>query len=161
MKTTVKNEKRVTSISAETEIHARKELVWGALQNIGAIERFHPLVKKSKSLTEKKGGLGAVRSCELLPMGVMQEQVVDWQEGRSFEMEVIGGKMLPPHTFMKGVIALQEQGLSTDVKFTLTYQLKFGILGSLMDALMIRPQFRKGPPKYIDGLKAFVENSIS
>ena len=156
-KVSLRTEKGVTIITSEIEINASKEKVWQVLSLIGEIEKFHPLVKKSCAITNAKSGLGAKRHCELLPMGQMEEEVVEWNEGKSFVLEVIGGKMLPPYCFMKGKIDLVESNEKTKVTFSFSYQLKYGMLGDLMNAMLIRPQFKKAPPKYVSGLKEYVE----
>lgn len=157
-KANLKMEKGVTIITSEIEINASKEKVWQALRLIGEIEKFHPLVKKSSAITNIKSGIGAKRHCELFPMGQMVEEVVKWDEGSSFILQVIGGKMLPPYRFMKGKVDLIELEEKTKVTFLFSYQLKYGILGRLMNTLLIRPQFKKAPPKYVAGLKEYVES---
>ena len=148
----------VTTIAASEVINAPQEVVWNALKVIGDIEKFHPLVKKSRATTEKLSGLGAKRHCTLLPMGQMEEEVVGWVDGQSFEMEVTGGKFLPPYHFMQGKVELKAIEQKTEVTFKFTYVLKFGAMGRLMDSIMIRPQFKKAPPQYISGLKQYVES---
>ncbi len=157
MEKNINTDKEVTSISAEIGINKSKEQVWEVLKEIGAIQNFHPLIKKSATTTALKSGMGAKRSCELLPMGQMIEEVVAWNERKSFTMEVIGGSMLPPYVFMRGRIELFESDNQTIVNFTFSYKLKFGMLGKLMNILLIKPQFEKAPPKYVDGLKKYVE----
>ncbi|MGD1847984.1 MAG: SRPBCC family protein [Salibacteraceae bacterium] len=149
----------ITVISSEIEIKARKNKVWEVLRDIGGIAQFHPLVKASKTLSHTASGLGARRYCALLPMGSMEEEVIAWHEGQSFVMEVVGGQLLPPHKFMKGHIELSDNYDSTKVRFSFSYQLKYGVLGRWMNALLIQPQFKKAPPQYVQGLKAYVENT--
>lgn len=158
-KVNLKTERGITTITSEIGISSPKEKVWDALKAIGEIEKFHPLVKKSNCTTSIEGGLGAKRHCELLPMGQMEEEVTEWKEGKSFTLEVIGGKMLPPYRFMKGKIDLEEVGGKTRVTFSFSYQLKYGILGRFIDIVMIRPQFKKAPPQYVSGLKKYVEKN--
>lgn len=147
-----------TIITAQTEINAEKDKVWNVLKSIGEIQNFHPLIKNSYSTTQVQNGPGARRICELIPMGQMEEEAVAWNEGESFVMEVVGGKMLPPYRFMRGEINLTEQNGKTKVTFSFSYRLKYGIFGKLMNALLIKPQFKKAPPKYVNGLKEYVEN---
>lgn len=153
-----KTEKGATIISAQAEINADKDKVWSVLKSIGEIKKFHPLIKNSYSTTQHQNGLGAKRICELIPMGQMEEEAVEWNEGQSFVMEVIGGNMLPPYRFMKGEINLTELAGKTKVTFSFSYRLKYGIVGQLMNILLIKPQFKKAPPKYVSGLKEYVEN---
>lgn len=154
----LKTEKRATVITAQTEINAEKDKVWSVLKSIGEIKNFHPLIKNSYSTTPQQNGLGAKRICELIPMGQMEEEAVAWNEGQSFIMQVVGGKMLPPYHFMKGEINLVEQNGKTNVSFSFSYRLKFGVVGQIMNALVIKPQFKNAPPKYVNGLKEYVES---
>ena len=148
----------ITSLTSVIKIKASKDVVWEVLKFPGKVEKFHPLIKKSFMTTEAPNGIGARRHCDLLPMGEMDEIITEWKEGIGFTLDVTGGKMLPPHHFMNGKFELKELQEQTEVIFTFSYQLKFGFLGKLADKLLIRPQFIKAPPKYVKGLKRFIEN---
>ena len=151
----------ITTMKASIIINATSDQVWNILSKPGNIVNFHPLIKRSYMVGKPQHGKGAKRHCDLLPMGAMNEQITDWVEGESFTAEVIGGKMLPPYKFMRGTVKVLAEGNKCKVTFCFKYQLKFGALGKLMDILIIRPQFRKAPPKYVYGLKKYAEhNSI-
>ena len=150
-------QKGVIQITAFVVIKASQEEVWEILKFPGKIDTFHPLVKSSYTIGESQTGLGVKRRCELSPMGVMEEKVIEWEEGKSFTAEVQGGKMLPPYRFMRGQIKLESSGKFTKATFAFTYQLKFGWLGRIMDQLLVRPQFKKAPPQYVSGLKNYAE----
>ena len=140
-----------TFIQAKAIINASPESVWKILSQPANIAHFHPLIKAAKMLKADQ------RQCDLLPMGQMIEQISDWQEGKSYATEVIGGKMLPPHEFMKGRIELAQQENATLVQFSFHYKLKFGAVGKIMDTLLVKPQFKGAPQKYVNGLKTYVE----
>jgi len=154
----IKSRNGVTSLTSKVKINAGKEEVWEVLKFPGKVESFHPLIKKSFMTTEALNGVGAKRHCDLLPIGEMDEIITEWIEDYGFTIEVTGGKMLPPHHFMKGQFELKEFVGQTEVTFTFSYQLKFGFLGKFLDKLLIRPQFKKAPPKYVHGLKVYIEN---
>lgn len=153
------SEKGVTNLCASTQINASIDNVWNIMKFPGKVDAFHPLVKKSFMITSEQNGLGAKRHCSLLPMGEMKEIITEWKEKEAITLDVIGGKMLPPHHFMRGRFVLNERGNNTLITFTFSYQLKYGIMGRVMDSLLIRPQFKKAPPKYLEGLKNYIENS--
>jgi len=158
-KLTVEVQQGVTKIMSTAHIYASKKEVWDVLKFPGNIAAFHPLIKRSFMTTQAESGLHAKRHCDLLPMGAMDEVITDWKEGKTFTMEVIGGKMLPPHHFMKGRIFMREVGEHTEVSFELSYRLKFGVIGRLLDRLLIQPQFKNAPTKYVQGLKKYVEGN--
>ncbi len=53
---------------------------------------------------------------------------------------------------------MTQDGDGTAVRFELEYDLKFGVLGKLMDRLMVRSRFRKVGPAMLRGLKRHLEN---
>ncbi|WP_425390224.1 SRPBCC family protein [Ekhidna sp.] len=148
-----------TTITASRKINCPSSRVWEVLSDYGNIANFHPLVKRSYA-TNTIRGLGATRHCDLLPMGAMEEKITNWEDGRSFVSEVMGGKMLPPCHFMRGIVQLQPSEEGCEVHFTFSYALKFGLLGKFMN-LFLKPQFEKGPPKYLYGLDQFVSSNHS
>lgn len=156
-KVTLELQEGVTKITSTAHIYASKKQVWDVLKLPGNIAVFHPLIKKSFMTTTAENGIQAKRHCDLLPMGAMDEVITEWIEGQAFTMEVIGGKMLPPHHFMKGRLSMRAMEKHTEVSFQLSYRLKFGVIGRLMDRLLIRPQFKHAPTKYVQGLKEYVE----
>ncbi|MDN5203056.1 SRPBCC family protein [Fulvivirgaceae bacterium BMA10] len=157
-KTTINVNKGTVEIRSEVIIESSQEEVWNAISIPGEIEKFHPLIKKSKTESTLFSGNGSRRLCELLPMGKMIETVTDWKNGSGYTSLVIGGAMLPPYEFMSGTIALHEFNEKTVANFSFSYKLKYGVIGRFLDKTMIRPQFKKAPPKYVLGLKYYVEN---
>ncbi len=147
----------ITTLTSDIGIEATQNEVWEVLKFPGKVREFHPLIKNSFMTTPNQNGIGAKRHCDLLPMGAMDEVITEWEEGKSITIEVTGGKMLPPHHFMKGRFVLESRGQYTLVTFSFSYKLKFGPLGKIMDVLFIRSQFKKAPPQYVEGLKAYVE----
>ena len=157
--TTINSQKGITTISASILINVPKSKVWNVVKYPANIYQFHPLIKKSAMTTKALSGDNSKRICELKPAGKMLELISNWKEGEAYSTEVIGGKMLPPYKFMRGHLELTTTSDNTcKATFTFSYQLKFGLFGKVMDLLMIRPQFKKAPGKYVLGLKAFVEN---
>lgn len=148
----------MTTVTSSIDVQAPKAEVWAALANLGGIQNFHPGVSKSYYTTNKKEGVGAARICELLPMGKVEEHVLDWQPGRELTLDVIPVEKAPPLKDATGRIELKDQGNgSVRVTMTLQYGLKFGLVGALMDRLLVRPQFTKMVPAVLKGLKRHVE----
>lgn len=50
-------------------------------------------------------------------------------------------------------------GNQTKVRQEMAYQIKFGLLGKILDSLMIRKQYNKGIQGFFTGLKSFVERN--
>lgn len=54
--------------------------------------------------------------------------------------------------------ALEGRGKETLVTVSPTYRLKFGLLGTVLDAVFVRSQYRKGMINLLRGLKRHVES---
>lgn len=147
-----------TLIEATIPICSSTGKVWEVLKNPNNIHLYHPLIKDSEMLSVKLDGVGAKRSCNLLPMGQMVEVITNWKEGQAYTTEVVGGKMLPPFEFMKGTISIRPLDIYfAEVTFSFHYKLKYGWLGNVLNILFIKPQFKGAPKKYVQGLKSYVE----
>lgn len=147
----------MTQFSDEVRINAPKARVWEVLANIGSVQRYHPGVAKSWYTTEQREGVGACRHCDLLPMGTVEERIVEWNEGESYTIEIYEGSKTPPFNKAFAYISLRVDGDATVVRMTMEYTMKFGPIGALMDALIVRKQFEKVAPSLLAGLKHHVE----
>lgn len=149
----------ITTICYAAIINATPGKIWDVLKQPGRICDFHPLIKKSyMDSSSSPSGKGGIRNCHLIPMGIMREKITEWNEGHGFTTEVIGGRMLPPYIFMKGVVKIEANENNSRASFTFTYKLKYGIIGDMMNSLFIRPQFKNAPYQYITGLKNHIES---
>ena len=133
------------------------EKVWTILADLGAIQNFNPVVKKSYYTSETREGVGASRVCEFRPLGAIEESALDWQEGRSFTLDIRPLKKAPPFRKATARCQLNSVGQRTRVAVDIEYTLRFGLLGRLLDALMFRPQFGKAVPEILLGLKHYIE----
>ncbi len=147
----------MTTFSSDIHIEAPKDDVWAILADLGGIQKFHPGVKKSYYTTEQLEDRGAARVCELLPMGAVEETVTEWREGEHMVLTIDPLEKAPPFKQAHGRLAVQEEGTGTRVSMTVEYTLKFGWLGKLMDALMVRPQMQKVIPSVLLGLKHYTQ----
>lgn len=147
-------------LNAEVLIEASKERVWEALSDFGNVYLWNPSVTHSHSTSEAPGGVGATRHCDLTIMKAsIEERVVDWVENEEMRIEIIGGRRTPPFKEAWGTITLAEapDGGGTVTKLQLHYDLKYGILGGVIDRLMVRTQYGKGLKLALAGLKYHVE----
>ena len=144
----------MVKITKEVEINATKAKVWSVLADIGAVEKYNPVVTKSYSTSENKQGLGASRHCDLLPMGSVEEKIVEWDEGKSYKIEIFEGKAIP----FKGTgsFELTENGKSTNVKMTFEPDMGNGLFGKIM-GFMMKEKMNKMITGVVIGLKHHLE----
>ena len=153
----VSNRSKMTRIQTEITIDASPEEVWAVISDMGAIQVYHPGVRKSYYSTEQREGVGATRICEFGGGRSMEERAVGWHENERLTVVFGKSKKMPPFRKAFGHTSLEKVGDKTRVILELEYRLKFGFLGSIMDRFVIRPQARKAIPKVLAGLKQHLE----
>lgn len=146
----------MTQIQHEIRINAPKDRVWKALADFGGIYKLNPGVPKSYSTSENNEGVGATRHCDLLPMGSVEERIVDWHEGQFYTIEIFDGEMMPPVKDILGTIGLREDGDSIIAYMEMEYSPK-GLIGVVMNAVMVKNQFDKTVKSILQGLKHYAE----
>lgn len=148
----------MTRISGEIRINGRPEDVWAAIADLGAIQEFHPGVKKSYYTTELREGVGASRHCDLLPFGSVEERAIDWKNGESLTLEIFDGERIPPFRTARATMSVERADDGTIARLALEYSLRFVVIGSLLDRLLVRPRFQKMVPAVLAGLKRYIES---
>lgn len=148
----------MTQVTGEVRINAPREQVWAALADFGGIYKFNPGVPTSHATSEANEGIGATRHCDLSVSGSsIEERIIDWVEGEKYAIEIYDGKKAPPLKSAVARIAVEDDGPNAIVRGQIDYELKYGPVGSLMDAMMVKSQFNKGWNGLFAGLKHYVE----
>jgi uncharacterized protein YndB with AHSA1/START domain len=120
------------------EIHAKcpPERVWALLADLEAVQRYNPGVRRTAIDGALRTGVGARRSCELVPKGRVVERVSHWEEGRAVGLELDEHNW--PVDFMRWVTRIEPHGGGTRITQSLDYQVKFGPLGWLLDRMVMK-----------------------
>jgi len=126
----------MTTIRHEIDAHCPPERVWALLSDLEAVDRYNPGVRAACIEGTQRTGVGARRACELVPKGRVVERVTHWEERRALGLEVAESDW--PIHFMRWVTRLEPHGESTRITQDLEYQVKFGPLGWLLDALVMK-----------------------
>jgi carbon monoxide dehydrogenase subunit G len=146
------------TVGATITIDARPEVVWPVIADLGDIQAFHPGVRRSAYISDSKEGVGAARVCEFGGGRSVEEHAIEWEEGRSFTLELKNGRGMPPFKRAVATMSVRPDGDRTQVDMELRYTLRFGLIGKLMDR-MVRPQFERMLPAVLGGLKKQLEAS--
>lgn len=110
--------------------------VWALLSDLEAVQRYNPGVRTAVVRGTQRAGVGAVRSCELVPKGRVVERVTHWEEGRAVGLELVEHEW--PVEFMRWVTRVEPHDGGTRITQALEYQVRFGPLGWLLDALVMK-----------------------
>jgi hypothetical protein len=126
----------MTTIRHETRAKCAPDRVWALLSDLEAVQRYNPTVRTATVEGEPRKGVGARRSCDLVPKGRVVERVTHWEDGRAVGLEVAESDW--PIHFMRWVTRIEGVGGGTRITQHLEYKVKFGPLGWLLDNLVMR-----------------------
>ena len=145
----------MSEFAVETVIHAPPEKVWAMLSDIGTISEWNPGVQASHTTSEQTGGVGACRHCDLGSAGYLDEEVVTWRENEAITFRIVGTNMPFDSADIRFLLDPHPNG--TQVTCSPIYKLKFGPIGQLFDAVIVKRTYRNGMGDLLAGLKAHVE----
>jgi ribosome-associated toxin RatA of RatAB toxin-antitoxin module len=146
----------MATIHNEITVNASTEKLWSILTNLELLDKYDPTVKKSTLLSSEKTGLGAKRKVDMLDgKNWFDEKVSVFKPNEALTYELTACSF-PIHQ-LKHSYSFEKIGNQTKVKQVMEYQVKFGLLGKLLDSLMIRKQSDAGIKKFFTGLKKYAE----
>ncbi len=148
-----KKERTMVKVEAQIVIDAPVQQVWEVLADFGAVYRWAPSVSNSYSTSESSSGPEASRHCDVVGFGGIEETITEWNEGRGFAYSVTGAG---PISEGYSTWSIKPQGDKTLVYTDFRYGLRFGPIGSLMNALIIRRKAEQSLKKTLEGLKHHV-----
>jgi len=125
------------------EIHAKcpPGRVWSLLSDLEAVAHYNPGVRRAVIEGDQRQGVGARRACELSPKGRVVERVTHWEAERALGLEVAESDW--PIRFMRWVTRVEPSETGTRISQSLEYELKFGLLGRLLDRLVMRSKLTR------------------
>lgn len=136
-------------------IEAPPERVWAALARLDALHEYDPGIAKSEVRSQKHEGIGADRQCDVKAGGWFRERVTIWAPGQELEFTLYDCT-LPVHRLRHHYRLTPEHG-GTRVEQTQEYTLKYGPIGTVLDALFVRRKWDAGVKGFFRGLKRYVE----
>ncbi len=145
----------MTVLENKIHIDAPPEKVWSVLASLDALDRYDPVVVKAQIISPERDGPGSARRCDVKPKGYFKERVADWKPHEALSFELFECTL--PVRRLKHSYTLIPDGSGTTVLQRMEYELKFGPLGKLMDALMVQRKWDAGIKGFFAGLKHYVE----
>ena len=145
----------MTVLSNSIRIDAPPEKVWQTLASLDTQHYYDPGTTKTVIVSSSKEGVGAARQCDLTPGGWFKEKITEWKPCEALTFELFECTL--PVRGLKYRYSLTPEGGGTLVRQRMEYELKFGPLGKLMDAIMIRKKWDAGIKGFFAGLKHYVE----
>ncbi|MGH1340178.1 MAG: SRPBCC family protein [Nannocystales bacterium] len=132
-------------------VHAEIKTVWDLVADVTRVVNWHPSVHRVDLLSENATGLGAARRCNFYDGTSVRETVTELDEGSRLKV-VLSEYSLPMKTFEAEIRLQAMADGNTQVTFSMNYEMKFGIFGKAMNALMVRGQMTKLMSSVLSGL---------
>ncbi len=146
----------MSTLKNSIKINATPDKVWKALASMDVLHQYDPGVAKATLLSKDlPSGLGSIRQCDLKPKGWFRERVTEFVPEKSLTFELYECT-LPVRKLRHRYEIMPDAG-GTLVKQEIEYVLKFGVVGRLLDMLVVSKQFDKGIKSFFSGLKGYVE----
>lgn len=148
----------MTTLTNKVVINAPVEKIWAILSNLEMLEQYDPTVLKSVVISSQKEGLGAKRKVNMKDgKNWFEEKITDWQPNELLTIQLTDCTF--PINGLKHSYTFSGNGNTTTVQQVMEYEVKFGIIGKLLDNLMIRKQTSGGIQLFMAGLKNIAEKN--
>lgn len=131
--------------------------VWALLSDLEAVGRYNPGVRRATIEGEQRTGVGARRSCELVPRGRVVERVTHWEDERAVGLELDEHDW--PVDFMRWVTRVEPHPGGTRITQSLEYRVKFGPIGWLLDRVVMKRKLRANLDAVFASLVRHAEDS--
>lgn len=138
-----------------TKIKARPETVWAALADFGDVAAWAPYMRVSHLLGKQASGVGTRRAMQHELGFRFEEEVTAWREGEGYDFDVHRAPW--PMKNVKETWTMSVEGNGVLVTTRVDYEMAFGPMGTLLDALLVRFVVMREMRSGVRGLKAYVE----
>ncbi|MBK7805528.1 MAG: SRPBCC family protein [Saprospiraceae bacterium] len=137
-------------------INAPIDKIWNVLTDLELLDKTDPTVKKATLISENKTGIEAKRKV-LMQDGKnwFDKKITVFKPNEELVYQLTDCSF--PINGLKHTYSFQKIGNQTKVQQVMEYTVKFGLLGLLMDKMMIGKQFNSGLNKFLNGLKTYAE----
>jgi ribosome-associated toxin RatA of RatAB toxin-antitoxin module len=146
----------MTILYNEITVNASPDKVWALLTDLERLDQYDPTVKKSTLLSDERSEVGAKRKV-LMKDGKnwLDERITVFKPNEALTYQLTDCSF--PIKGLRHSYTFEKLGEQIKVKQVMEYTVKMGILGRLMDHLMIRKQFNNGIKQFFDGFKSYIE----
>ena len=146
----------MTTLHNRITIDASVDRLWAVLSDLEELDKYDPTVKTATITSTQRTGLNAARK-------VLMRDGKNWFEEKITEFapgELLCYQLTDCSFPIKGLrhsYRFKPTPSGTEVEQVMEYTVKFGLLGKVLDRLMIRKQTSAGITKFFSGLKTHVE----
>jgi len=138
-------------VESKLIVNVSSDKAWEVLDDFSGIEKFSIGVEKSSLVGEKKTGLGAKRHCVFYDESSVIEEIIEYEENKGLKV-VLTDFSMPMKSMYAGFAIKKITETSCEVSMYMDFVVKFGVFGSLLGALVMRPVMKGVQKKLLSGL---------
>jgi hypothetical protein len=142
-------------LTEQTSIQAQDEELWSVMADFGGVYKWAPYMHKSALVGRQMTGVGTCRFLRHVWGFILEEVVTEWTEGKGFSFDVYRAPY-PMKNVHESWIAGRENGHAT-VLTRVNYEMRLGLLGRLLDWILVRHVVQREMRTGLLGLKKYVE----
>ncbi len=141
----------IAKLTRTIDVPASK--IWAVLSDFSNIQIFHPNVQDVDQLSEMDRGLGASRRCNFYGGDSAVEEIIEWDDERHFFTCTVTEISAPILDVTAGMKVDEIDSQSSEVEIYMNYTPKWGILGTLINVLVLRFAMQSVFNKVLKGLE--------
>lgn len=145
----------MTTLHHEILINAPAEKVYATLSDLTSVRHYNPLVKTVEIISPNATGVGSARHCVFKDGKFAKEKVTASVSNQSISFDLYEHQW--PLAYMRWTNRLQTEGTQTRLIADTDYAPGMGLLGKLMDTLMMKRQFTKIIAQSLAQMKVHIE----
>ncbi len=148
----------MTNIIREVIIKAPRQQVWDKISDFGNVYRMGPTIAKSYLTSEKTSGIDTTRHCDFTMMGAsVDERIVGWDEGKRLEINFDSWDNMPGMASVSAAFTLADEGENTRMSAVINYEVGMGVVGKMMNAVMVKRANTKNWENFVAGIRHHIE----
>jgi ribosome-associated toxin RatA of RatAB toxin-antitoxin module len=125
-------------ITHTIRVNASADKIWSVLSDFSSIERTSHAVESSPLLSQIKKGVGTKRKCYFYDNKSVVEEIIRYEEGRSFRM-VLSEFSMPMKSIEAELSVEKVNENSCDITMAMDFIVKGGLLGKIMGVTLLKP----------------------
>ncbi len=145
----------MTKLYYEVEVNTSKQKAWEIISDFNNLS-WTSTVLATHYTNDKRQELGMTRHCDLTNEGYIVERITDWNQGSGYTY-VIDDASDPIDPASYVIWEVRNNGDSAIVSFEVHYELKYGLLGDLINTIAAKKKFSKQIAFFMNELKTHAE----
>lgn len=146
-------------IKEGVEIAVSLDKVWAVLEDFGDVASWAPYMRSSSLIGEQKTGIGTRRRLRHAWGFRLEETVTGWIDGSGFSFDV--NRAPYPMKAVREAWVIEHEKGRTIIGTLVEYDMHLGILGRILDRVLVRFIVRREMRAGLRGLKDYLERDAS